>query len=71
MTLRDVEDTIGVAYTQICGYEVGERTPSLKLLMTLCHTYQVSPNELFGWSTTVQQHDKPVGHDMDFVRRSS
>ena len=51
LSRRMVSEQIGVSQSILADYESGHRTPSLKVFMKLCGTYQCSPNILLGKDT--------------------
>ncbi len=49
---REVAARLGVSSSLICGYENGERTPSLEMLLRLSSIYQCSTDFLLGKSSS-------------------
>lgn len=45
---RKVADTLGVSPSIVSGYETGERTPSVEVLLALSYLYQCTTDYLLG-----------------------
>lgn len=49
---RQVADKLGVSSSIISGYETGERTPSVEILLALSYLYKCSTDYLLGRQTS-------------------
>lgn len=55
LSQKDVADKLNVSPSIISGYETGERTPSISVLLSLSYLYKCSTDYLLGKSTDTPQ----------------
>ena len=55
LSQKDVADKLNVSPSIISGYETGERTPSISVLLSLSYLYKCSTDYLLGKSTDAPQ----------------
>lgn len=48
-TLRDLEARTSITNGAISGYENGRCVPTATVIINLCRSLHLSPNELLGW----------------------
>lgn len=48
LSQKEVASSIGVSASVISNYEIGERTPSIDILISLAHLYHCSADYLLG-----------------------
>ncbi len=53
MSQKEVGDLIGVSKVTICGYEKGNKVPSLEVLSNIVVELNLSPNYLLGYDVDV------------------
>ncbi len=53
LTQKKVADKIGVSPSIVSGYETGERSPSIEVLLSLSYLYNTSTDYLLGKQVTV------------------
>lgn len=59
---EELGDKIGVTKVSVCGYEAGNKTPTLKTFLKMSDVLGLSPNELLNRNIKiVRENDEPYG----------
>lgn len=66
LTQTQVAKKLGIAQVTYCNYELGNREPDISTVIKLADIFEVSIDELFGYSKE-NTNEEPISRDERFI----